>query len=223
MTDGRPPGLTRVYDWAELIADGCIHAVGVVGGLIAALLLLVLAAGVVGALEYTSVAIYAVALVAMLGCSAAYNMTPPSRAKWLLRRADHSTIYLMIAGTYTPFMTVLKASAWGAALSTTVWIGALVGAALKIFMPGRFDRLSIGLYLALGWSVVLAFGPLAASLQTSTLVLLCVGGGLYTLGVIFHVWESLRFQNAIWHGFVLAAAGCHYGAVLDCMVLSRAA
>ncbi|GGH23041.1 DNA-binding protein [Alsobacter metallidurans] len=221
--DGRPAHMTRVYDSAELVADGCVHVLGVAAGVIAAVFLVVLAIGPAEPLEITSVAVYATALVAMLACSAAYNMTPPSRLKWLLRRADHSTIYLMIAGTYTPFMAALKASPWAAALSAIVWTGALGGAALKVFYPGRFDRLSILLYLALGWSIVLAFEPLAMALPSTSLWLLSAGGLLYTFGVIFHVWESLRFQNAIWHAFVLAAAACHYGAVLDCMVLSRAA
>jgi hemolysin III len=219
--DGRPAGLTRVYDLAELVADGCIHAVGVVGGLIGAALLIVFAAGVTGALELTSVIVYSAALVAMLGFSAAYNMVPPSRLKWLLRRFDHSAIYVMIAGTYTPFMTVLRESLWAPSLSITVWTGAIAGAAMKILLPGRFDRLAIAIYLALGWAIVFALDPLAKALPTTAMWLLTAGGLLYSLGVIFHVWESLRFQNAIWHGFVLAAAGCHYVAVLDCMVLSR--
>jgi hemolysin III len=157
----------------------------------------------------------------MLGFSAAYNMVPPSRLKWLLRRFDHSAIYVMIAGTYTPFMTVLRESLWAPGLSITVWTGAIAGAAMKILLPGRFDRLAIGIYLALGWAIVFALDPLAKALPTTAMWLLTAGGLLYSLGVIFHVWESLRFQNAIWHGFVLAAAGCHYVAVLDCMVLSR--
>ncbi|MFZ4532931.1 MAG: PAQR family membrane homeostasis protein TrhA, partial [Alsobacter sp.] len=165
---------------------------------------------------------YSCGLVAMLCFSAAYNMVPPSRIKWLLRRADHSAIYVMIAGTYTPFMTQMKDTALAASLSATVWIGALAGVALKLSLPGRYDRAAIAIYLALGWSVLIVIDPLAASLPQAALWLLASGGILYSTGVVFHVWESLPFQNAIWHGFVLAAAACHYVAILDCMVLSRA-
>jgi len=93
--------------------------------------------------------------------------------------------------------------------------------ALKLCLPGRFDRLAILLYLLIGWSGVVAFEAIFGALPGSTLSLLLVGGAFYTVGVVFHVWESLRFHNAIWHGFVLVAAACHYGAVLDCMVLAR--
>jgi hemolysin III len=105
------------------------------------------------------------------------------------------------------------------ALLIGVWSVALAGIALKIFFPGRFDRLSVGLYLAMGWSGVIAYDSVVASLPTSTLWFIAAGGMLYSLGVIFHVWERLRFQNAIWHSFVLLAAACHYTAVLDMIMI----
>ena len=222
MTDGRPATITRVHAVPELVADGCVHVVGVIAGLVGAVALVALAAGLVGAIEMGSVVIYSCGLLAMLGFSATYNMVPPSRIKWLLRRADHSAIYVMIAGTYTPFMTQMKDTALAAGLSATVWLGALAGVALKLSLPGRYDRAAIAIYLALGWSVVIVIEPLAESLPQAALWLLTCGGILYSAGVVFHVWESLPFQNAIWHSFVLAAASCHYVAILDCMVLSRA-
>ena len=101
-----------------------------------------------------------------------------------------------------------------------MWIASVSGIALKLRFPGRFDRVSIGLYLLTGWSGVMAYDAMAA-LPHSTLRLLVLGGILYTVGVVFHLWRSLRFQNAIWHAFVLAAAACHYGAVVDCMILTQ--
>jgi hemolysin III len=108
------------------------------------------------------------------------------------------------------------------ALLVWVWSVAMAGVALKLLLPGRFDRVSIALYLLLGWSGVLAWEPVFASLPPRTVRLLAAGGLVYTAGVLFHLWESLRFQNVIWHALVLVAAGCHFGAVLDCMVLGRA-
>jgi len=95
-----------------------------------------------------------------------------------------------------------------------IWATALAGMALKLLWPGRFDRTSVGLYLAMGWSGVFTLGPITAALAPVTLWLIGAGGVLYTVGVVFHAWRSLRFQNAIWHGFVLTAAFCHYAAVL---------
>jgi hemolysin III len=157
-----------------------------------------------------------------LTISALYNLWPVSPVKWLLRRFDHSAIYLLIAGTYTPFITQMKANVESSLLLVGVWLTSMVGIALKLKFPGRFDRLSILLYLLLSWSGVMAYESVFGTLPASTLWLLAIGGILYTIGVLFHLWEGLRFQNAIWHSFVLVAAACHYTAVLDCLVLARA-
>ena len=156
----------------------------------------------------------------MLVLSATYNLWPVSPAKWFLRRFDHSAIYVLIAATYTPFMVGIADRFVGNALLIGVWSVAIFGIVLKVFFPGRFDRLSVGLYLAMGWSGVMAYNSLVASLPTSTLWLIAIGGLVYSLGVIFHAWERLRFQNAIWHSFVLLAAGFHYTAVLDLVLIS---
>jgi hemolysin III len=156
-------------------------------------------------------------LLLMLALSAAYNMWPISPAKWVLRRFDHSAIYLLIAGTYTPFLAQTKNVLGSAGLGLGVWLSAAIGMALKLALPGRFDRLAIVLYLLLGWSGVIAYDTLASALPSASLWLLAIGGILYSLGVVFHVWRGLRFHNAIWHGFVLLAASCHYAAVLACL------
>jgi hemolysin III len=209
------------YDRHEILADGIVHALGVVCGLVGVPVLLVLVASTVGLWELISVLVYAGCLLAVLVISAAYNLWPVSSVKWILRRFDHSAIYLLIAGTYTPFVTQMKASLESVILLVGVWLTSVIGIALKLAFPGRFDRLSIILYLLLGWSGVMAYGTVFGAFTGSTLRLLLAGGVLYTTGVVFHIWESLRFHNAIWHAFVLVAAACHYGAVLDCMVLAR--
>ncbi|WGD54072.1 hemolysin III family protein [Bradyrhizobium sp. CB1650] len=207
------------YDRAELIADGIVHAIGVLAGIVAATVLVVLAAVHASAVDIVGVSIYVAGLLSMLVLSATYNLWPVSPAKWVLRRFDHSAIYLLIAATYTPFILELKDSVFALALLVCVWCVAILGIVLKLAWPGRFDRVSIGIYLAMGWSGLMLYDAVVKALPAMALGLVVAGGALYSLGVIFHAWRRLRFQNAIWHGFVLAGAACHYTAVLD-LVLS---
>ena len=207
------------YDRAELIADGVVHGIGVFCGLVAATVLIVLTAIYATAIEVAVVSVYVAGLLAMLVLSATYNLWPISRAKWVLRRFDHSAIYVLIAATYTPFIMQLKDSIFAIALLIGVWCVAIVGIVLKLVLPGRFDRLSVGLFLAMGWSGFMLYDAVVAALPSMALWLLAAGGLLYSLGVIFHAWQRLRFQNVIWHCFVLLGAACHYTAVLD-VVLS---
>jgi hemolysin III len=207
------------YDRAELIADGIVHAIGVSFGLVAATVMIVLTAVYATALDIAVVSVYAAGLLAMLVLSATYNLWPVSRAKWVLRRFDHSAIYLLIAATYTPFIMELKDSYFAIALLIGVWCVAIVGVWLKLALPGRYDRVAVGLYLAMGWSGMMLYPTVVKALPTMALGFIVAGGVLYSLGVIFHAWQRLRFQNAIWHCFVLLGAACHYTAILD-LVLS---
>jgi hemolysin III len=197
---------------AELWADGVVHGLGIVLGLVAvaALILRVLTAAPLT--DLVPVAIYGTALLAVLIVSAIYNLWPVSPMKWLIRRFDHSAIYVLIAGTYTPFLMKLGSSLMAQILLAVVWAASVLGVVLKLAFPGRLDRLSIVLYLVIGWSGILLWQSIA-ELPATSLWLMLAGGLLYSIGVIFHVWESLPFQNAIWHGFVLVASGCFYGAV----------
>ena len=203
------------YDRAELIADGVVHCIGVFGGVIAATVLIVLAAVFASAYAIVTVSVYAAGLLAMLGFSAAYNLWPVSQRKWLLRRFDHAAIYVLIAATYTPVFAQLQDRTFAMSLLSGVWGVAVVGIIVKLFFPGRFDRLSVGLYLAMGWSGLIAYDAGISSLPQVALWLILAGGLLYSFGVIFHAWQRLRFQNVIWHSFVLLGAACHYTAVLD--------
>ncbi|MBI3699541.1 MAG: hemolysin III family protein [Afipia sp.] len=208
------------YDRAELIADGVVHILGIVFGLVAATALIVLASVYATAGQIVSVCIYAAGLLGMLGLSATYNLWPVSPVKWFLRRFDHSAIYVLIAGTYTPFLAHMQNKLLGIVILVGVWCVAAVGIYIKVKLPGRYDRLAVLLYLAMGWSGVMAYDSLVSSLPSSTLWLVAIGGVIYSLGVVFHAWERLRFQNAIWHSFVLIAAGVHYAAVLDLVLIS---
>jgi hemolysin III len=208
------------YDRAELIADGVVHIVGICFGLVAATALIVLTAVHASAFEVLVVSVYVMGLLAMLTLSATYNLWPVSRAKWVLRRFDHSAIYLLIAATYTPFILALEGSYLAIALLAGVWCVAIAGIVLKLALPGRFDRVAVGLYLALGWSGVMLYDAVVKAVPPLALWFVVAGGVLYSLGVIFHAWQRLRFQNAIWHGFVLLGAACHYTAILDLVVLT---
>ncbi|MBR0799681.1 hemolysin III family protein [Bradyrhizobium jicamae] len=208
------------YDRAELIADGIVHITGICFGLVAATALIVLTAVYASGLDVAVVSVYVAGLLAMLVLSATYNLWPVSRAKWVLRRFDHSAIYLLIAATYTPFIVELKDSYFAIALLVGVWCVAIVGIWLKLRYPGRFDRLSVGLYLAMGWSGMMLYNAVVKALPAVALGFVLAGGILYSLGVIFHAWRRLRFQNAIWHGFVLLGAACHYTAVFNVVLAS---
>jgi hemolysin III len=203
------------YDRAELIADGVVHGIGVFCGLVAATVLVVLTAIYATPFEVAAVSVYVAGLLAMLVMSATYNLWPVSRAKWVLRRFDHSAIYVLIAATYTPIIMQMKDSIFAVALLIGVWCVAAVGIMIKLVWPGRFDRLAVVLFLAMGWSGFMIYDTVVASLPTLTLWFIAAGGMLYSLGIIFHAWQRLRFQNAIWHSFVLLGAACHYTAVLD--------
>jgi len=208
------------YDRPELIADGIVHGIGITLGLVGVTVLVAMVATSPQAIQFASVLSYTTGLMAMLGLSAAYNMWPVSPVKWILRRFDHSAIYLLIAGTYTPFIAQMKSGVTSVVMLVGVWAVAIAGMTLKFVLPGRLDRISVVFYLLLGWGGAFAYDTVAPALPSSALWLLAAGGVLYSIGVIFHAWQSLRFQNAIWHGFVLLGALCHYFAVFD--VVARA-
>ncbi|RLP25836.1 hemolysin III family protein [Mesorhizobium sp. YM1C-6-2] len=209
------------YSRAEIIADGVVHAVGIVLAIAAGSALLSLSAFHAGPGEYVAAIFYVVSLLTALSISLAYNLWPLTPAKWVLRRFDHAAIYLLIAATYTPFLAQLDDPAVTGWMIAMVWCTAVAGMAIKLFLPGRFDRLAIVFYLAIGWSGMVVIRPLLDTLPPVTLGLILAGGVVYSAGVVFFVWRGLRFQNALWHGFVVTGAGLHCAAVIDCLVVAR--
>ena len=202
------------YDRAELIADGVVHAIGVCFGLIAATVLIVLTAVYATAVDVAVVSVYVAGLLAMLVLSATYNLWPVFRAKWVLRRFDHSAIYLLIAATYTPFAANRLSAGTGAVMLAAIWLCATIGVILKMMFPRRFERLSIAFYLAMGWMILAVSKPLSAQLATTDLWLLLAGGIVYSVGVVFFLAERLPFHKPVWHGFVLAAIMLHFAAIV---------
>ncbi len=206
------------YSTAERQADACVHLLGVLGSLVGAATMMAYALGALQGLALVSVAVYSAGLVTVLSSSAAYNLVSEPGLKAVLRRLDHSAIFVMIAGTYTPFVLVKMGGAWGLGLFVLVWAVAAVGVALKLLLPARFERIAVLLYLTQGWAVLPAVGPLIDAVSAPALGLLFSGGLFYTGGVGFHLWERLPFHNVIWHALVLAGAACHYAAVMEAVV-----
>lgn len=197
----------------ELVADGLVHALALLAGLIAFRLLLNHALTTAGIGIFAATAVYAAGFFLMWGFSMAYNMVPPSALKWLLRRFDHAMIFVMIAGTYTAFVPHLEHPGWAWGLGALVWTGSAAGILVKVLLPGRGDRLAVLGYIMLGWVGVLALGPISGSLPPMALWLLLAGGVTYVAGVVFHLWDRLPYATAIWHLFVAVAAGMHFAAV----------
>jgi hemolysin III len=165
--------------------------------------------------QSTSVWIYAIGLVAMFSISAVYNIWPVSSTKLVLRRFDHATIYLFIAATYTPFIAHAEQSAFITALLVFIWAAAGFGVVLKVAFPGRCEPLGVLLCVALGWSGLLVYDAVFSPLPATTVGFIVGGGVLYSSGVVFHLWDSMRFQNAVWHAFVISAAVFQFLAVFN--------
>ncbi|GIL03246.1 MAG: DNA-binding protein [Alphaproteobacteria bacterium] len=203
-------GLFRQHSGAERLADGIVHAVGILASLVGVAVLLAVALPRLNAASGTGLAIYGVTLIGMFSASAAYNLVP--NWKPALRRLDQAAIFMKIAGTYTPLVIVIS-GLFAYAVLAAVWVAALAGGLVKLALGPRFDRLTVPFYLTLGWASLLLAWPIFATLPLSAALLLVAGGLLYSVGVVFHLWDRLAFQNAIWHGFVLAAAACHFTAI----------
>ena len=204
----------------EKLADGWVHGVGL--GVFSLAVIVALGLGIwKGGLGMgAAIAIYAVSVVTMIAVSMAYNLMENAKYKSLLRRFDHAAIFLMIAGSYTPFTTQRFDLPWALTMTSIIWSLALIGIAGKLFLPGVGKKAWIVFYCAMGWLVVAAIQPLVRDVPLPGVILLAVGGALYTLGVPFYVWERLPFRRAIWHGFVLVAAGVQYAAVLTGVIFA---
>ena len=197
----------------EWLADVIVHAVGLalaIGGCI----LLVTTAANSGSVKLTAgLVVYSAGLLAMLGCSMLYNSNTNEKLSRLFERFDLSAIFIMIAGSYTPFMLAKLDGPMAWTVLAAVWAVALAGVALNLLARWNAPKLYNALYLMLGWAVLAIVDQLIHSLSPLGLGLLAAGGLLYTIGVIFHVNKKLPFNSAIWHGFVIAAASCHFLAI----------
>ena len=204
-TTGRPlADDCPVYSRPELISDAVVHIAALVLAMGAVPVLITLTAVWHGAApSVLGVSLYGATLIVMLGASLAYNHIPRPDWKRLLLKLDQSAIYMKIAGTYTPFSLMSGA---GRGLLAAIWAVALIASVCNFVLPRRPALLGIGICLAMGWAVVVGGQDLIAELPTSVIVLMVVGGALYSLGTFFLMWDRLRFHNTIWHVFVVAAS-----------------
>ncbi|MDZ4691252.1 PAQR family membrane homeostasis protein TrhA [Terricaulis sp.] len=203
----------------EHAADGIVHAVGILAALIGGGLLVSVALVNRGVPMATAGAIYAMCLMAMLAASAVYNLTRPNPYRRILRRIDEAAIFLMIAGSYTPFTIQLLPPDFAIAVTVAIWMMAFAGAAGKVFYTRLSDRAWSLIYLAFGWLAVLVLGPVVPTLPPLAIVMLVVAGVTYSGGVLLYLNHAIPFRRALWHACVIIGAAGHYGAVLYGLVL----
>jgi hemolysin III len=204
---------------AERLADLWVHAVGLVLAAIGGVVLATLAAVYVGVGAAVSTAIYVLCLIAMLTASTIYNLTHPCAARPVLRRLDEAAIFLMIAGSYTPFTTQRFEGAWAIGFTVAVWTMAVVGAGVKMLAPRLSDAFWSLIYVLFGWVAIFALKPMIETVHPLALGLLVAGGLIYTSGVFVFISQKVKFRRAIWHGFVVTGAGVHWTAILIGVVL----
>ena len=204
----------------ELVADRLVHLIGLGTGIIAALALTSIAAETAHRQTFCATLIYSLSLVTLLLCSTVYNFSPGSRHQRLLRRFDHAAIFLLIAGTYTPFTVCRLHGMWSIGMTATMWTAAAVGAASVLCAGARSTAAATVAYLGLGWLGLVALRPLLASVDPATALLVGTGGVIYSIGAGVHLRRSLRFCDAIWHMMVMIAAACQYAAILHGVVLA---
>jgi hemolysin III len=212
--------LAHAYDLREEVASSLIHGVGIVLSIAGLATLAAVAARSGDVRHIVSACIYGTTLILLYTASTLYHAVPHAGSKPLLRLLDHSAIFLLIAGTYTPFTLISLHGAWGWSLFAIVWMLALFGIALEMARVRR-RRLLVALYLGMGWVGLVAIEPLSANLPAAGLWLLFGGGAAYTLGVPFYLWKRMPFNHAWWHAFVLLGSVLQFFAVL-LYVLPRA-
>ncbi|MFZ7127285.1 MAG: PAQR family membrane homeostasis protein TrhA [Desulfobacterales bacterium] len=206
------------YTAAEEIANSITHGIGVLLAIAGTAVLISSALRDGGPWHVAGVVVFGVGMVLLYASSMLYHSIHRPRIKAVLRILDHSAIYILIAGTYTPFTLVNLRGSGGWVLFGAVWGLAVVGILLEVAGSRRLRGISLILYLAMGWSAVAAFKPMMASVAPGGLVLVLAGGLAYTLGIVFYAWHSLRHHHAVWHVFVLAGSACHFFAVLHYVV-----
>lgn len=202
--------MSRIQDTREEKWNVATHLIGLIIGALAGVALFILAYN--PRIPYLSVSIivYVLSLIVLYAASTAYHYAVRPTLKKRFRIFDHLSIYILIAGTYTPVCLLALPSESGIWLLFAVWGIALVGTLFKLFLTGKFDKFSAILYLAMGWLAILEADALIESLGTGALTALIIGGAFYTIGVVFYLWEKLYFHHVIWHLFVLAGSTAHF-------------
>lgn len=205
---------TKGYSVAEEVANSISHGIGLVFGIVGLILLLVQALdNHASVTAITSFTVYGVSMIVLYLASTLYHAIPHPRAKTWLKKFDHCAIYLLIAGTYTPFLLVGLDSPLARGLMIVIWGLALLGILFKLTIAHRFEMLSLITYLAMGWLSLVVIYEMVMKLAVGSVTLLAVGGLVYSLGVIFYASKRIPYNHAIWHGFVLGGSVCHFLAI----------
>ncbi len=202
------------YTFGDELASSIVHGIGIVLSIAGLAALVALSARHGEVRDVVASAVFGTTLVLLYTASTLYHAVPVPKAKPVLRTLDHIAIYLLIAGTYTPFTLIALPGRWGWSLFAAVWTLAALGSVLEFGALKRFRKLSVLLYIGMGWIGMIAFKPLMAHLQTGGMLLLVAGGLAYTLGVPFYLWRRLPYHHSVWHCFVLAGSVLHYLTVL---------
>jgi hemolysin III len=206
----------------EEIANSITHGIGLLLGMTGFVVLLVFAILRGSAIHIVACSIYGATLMCLYAASTLYHAVVSPGLKRALKIFDHSAIYLLIAGTYTPFLLLYLRGAWGWSLFGVVWGLAFAGILFKFWFVDHFEFLSTAVYVAMGWLVVIAAKPVLAHVPTPSLLWLLAGGLFYTSGVLFYAWKRLPYSHVVWHVFVLAGSTCHYVAILRSVLAVRA-
>ena len=209
----KPSWQNPFYTFGEEIANSVTHGVGVALAVAGLTVLVVLAALYGDSWRVVSFIIYGCSLLILYSASTLYHSIQHPRAKRVLRTMDHASIYILIAGTYTPFLLIGVRGSVGWTLLAIVWLMAAAGIVWKVFFLGRFEVLATLMYIFMGWMGVIAFRQMLVNVPKFGVMMLFAGGIVYTLGVIFYAWEKLPYNHAIWHLFVLGGSICHFFAV----------
>ncbi|RUO79944.1 hemolysin III [Idiomarina tyrosinivorans] len=200
----------KAYTVMEEVAHALTHGIGAALSIGALVVMLVWSVAYGNAWHVVAASIYGASLILLYTASTLYHAFPWPRVKYFFQQLDHAAIFVLIAGTYTPFALINLRGAWGWSLLGVVWGIAILGVVLELVMKERKKALSLTLYLTLGWMALVAIKPMLDNVDTGGLLLLLAGGLSYTVGVIFYVWKSLPYHHAIWHLFVLAGSVFHF-------------
>ena len=211
------------YSASEELANALTHGIAAAAALGAGAVLITLSALWGDVWQLSGAIVYVATLFVMYLASTVYHSIPQPKLKARFKVLDHCAIYLLIAGTYTPFLLVGLRGPWGWSLLTVIWSLAAAGIAFKLFFTGRFKLISTLIYIAMGWLIVVAVKPMMNSLSPFTLQWLLAGGLFYTLGTVFYMAKKIPYSHSIWHGFVIAGSACHFVAVMSHVAVRQAA
>lgn len=200
----------KAYSVAEEVAHAITHGVGAIASIVGLVFMVIWAVSYGDTWHVVAASIYGASLILLYLASTLYHAFPWPRVKRFFQHMDHAAIYVLIAGTYTPFALINLRGPWGWTLLGVVWGIAILGVVLELALEQRKKWLSLSLYLGLGWMAVIAIQPMLSNVDTGGLMLLLAGGLAYSLGVFFYVWKSLKYHHAIWHMFVLAGSVLHF-------------